>query len=106
MPVKILREILDNNRYKQVKIQFCSVGDGYYRHNEKYLGCVYVTPRTLEGELNHFKGRYYNDDRFKNHEFRSAFYKLVEMYNKDYYEKYGKLKIDPMFSSENLYRFR
>lgn len=106
MPVKVLNEILRRNRYNRIQIQFCTVGDGYYRHNETYQDCVYVTPRKMDGELNYYRGRYYSDRRFKNEEFRSQFYKLVETYNKHYYEKFGKQKIDSMFSSGKHYRFR
>ena len=106
MPVKILREILRNNRYRQVRIQFCSEGDGFYRDNKVYKDCVYVTPRTLEGELNYYRARYYHDRRFKNAEFRSAFYRLIETYNKHYYEKFGKGKIDSMSCVGEHYRCR
>lgn len=106
MPVKTLNRILRNNRHRQIRIQFCSEGDGYYQDNKTYRGCVYVTPRTFNGELNHYSGRYYHDNRFKNYEFRSQFYQLVELYNKHYYERYGKGKIDSMFCVGEHYRFR
>ena len=106
MVVKLLNEILRKYRFQQIKIQFVSEGDGYYRHNERYDGCVYITPRTLEGNLYPYGGRYYYDKRFKNNEFRSQFCELVRAYNKNYYEKFGKIKIDDMFSSETKYFFR
>ena len=106
MPTKVLRQILRNNRYRKIRIQFCSEGDNFWRDNKRYKGCVYVTPRNLEGELYHYGGRYYHDDRFKNYEFRSMFYQLVEAYNKNHYEKYGEGKIDSMFCVGEHYRIR
>ena len=106
MVVSVLYDIVRRYRFQQIKIQFVSHGDGYYRHNEKYDGCVYVTPRNSDGKLYPYGGRYYYDKRFKNDEFRSQFYKLVRAYNKNHYEQFGKIKVDDMFSSETKYFFR
>lgn len=107
MPVKVLNEILKRNRNKKIRIQFCSQGDTMYQLNKTYKDCVYVTPRyDISGELDYYNGRYYHDRRFKNYEFRSQFYRLIETYNKHHYEKYGETKIDSMFCVGEHYRIR
>lgn len=106
MVVKILRKILKNNSGRRIRIQFCSVGDGYYRDNKTYKGCVYVTPKDENGKLCEYGSRYYHDDRFKNAKFRSQFYKLVDTYNINHYHQYGEEKIEPMWLAGEHYRFR
>lgn len=106
MPTKTLLKILRNNRFNRIKIQFVSEGDDMWRTNKTYHDCVKVTPYDSNGNLNYYRSRYYTHYGFKRSDFRSKFYNLCDAYNINYAKKYGKTKMDPLWTTEEAYTIR
>ena len=89
MVVSLLLKILNHFSLskKGVQIQFVTHKHDYWWEDEIYDDCILVTPYDNNGNLNHYRGRYFHDVNFKLMDKRNALCELVSHYNKMNHKK-------------------
>jgi len=83
MIVNVLNQILEKYDLCEngVKVQFVTHKKETFWADEVYDDAVLVTPIDKDGNLNHYRARYFRHPQFKDWEKRNAFCELMRRYN-------------------------
>ena len=85
MVVKLLLKLLEKYSLcteQGIQIQFVTHKKDTWWNDEIYEDCILVTPYDKDGNLNHYRSRYFHDVKFSSWKKRSSFYELMKLYNK------------------------